>query len=353
MLIVYFCQVTISFMKQKPCYILGIESSCDDTGAAILNHNKVLSNCITNQEIHNQYGGVVPELASRAHQVNIIPVVSQALKIANIKLNQLSAIAFTQGPGLLGSLLVGNSFAKSMAMGLNIPLIGINHMQAHILAHFIDKKNQKIPKFPFLGVNISGGHTQILIVKNYFEMEVVGTSLDDAIGEAFDKCGKKMGLGYPSGPIIDKLSKTGNYNKFSFPVPKVKGLNVSYSGCKTAFVNFIEKEKNKNSKFINENLNDLCSSIQYTLIKIITQKIEMAVIETKINSVAIGGGVSANSEIRSFLNEKEKHSGWKTYIPSIEFTTDNAAMIGVSGYYKWKDKKFSSLSSVANSRMSF
>ena len=353
MLIVYFCQVTISFMKQKPCYILGIESSCDDTAAAILNHNKVLSNCISNQKIHMQYGGVVPELASRAHQLNIIPVVDQALKKANITQNQLSAIAYTQGPGLLGSLLVGNSFAKSMAMGLNIPLIGVNHMQAHILVHFINEKKSLIPGFPFIGVNVSGGHTQILIVRNYFDMEIIGTTIDDAIGEAFDKCGKKMGLDYPSGPIIDKLSKTGNPKKFLFPVPKVKGLDVSYSGCKTAFVNFIEKEKYKNSKFINENINDLCSSIQSTLIKIITQKIEMAVQKTGINCVAIGGGVSANSKIRDFLNEKRKISGWKIHIPSIEYTTDNAAMIGIAGYYNWKNKNFSDFSSVANSRMSF
>jgi len=340
-------------MKQKPCYILGIESSCDDTAAAVLNHNKVLSNCITNQEIHNQYGGIVPELASRAHQVNIIPVVDQALKLAKIKLNQLDAIAYTQGPGLLGSLLVGNSFAKSIAMGLNIPLIGVNHMQAHILAHFIDSKKQKVPDFPFIGVNISGGHTQIMIVKNYFDMEIIGTSLDDAIGEAFDKCGKKMGLDYPSGPIIDILSKKGKPDKFIFPVPKVKGLNVSYSGCKTAFINFIEKEKNKNHKFIDENLNDLCSSIQSTLIKIITQKIEMAVKKTDIKIVVIGGGVSANSKVRDFLIEKEKNHGWKTHLPSMEFTTDNAAMISVVGYYKFLNKKFSDLSSVSNSRMSF
>ena len=353
MLIVYFCEVTISFMKQKPCYILGIESSCDDTAAAVLNHNKVLSNCITNQEIHSQYGGVVPELASRAHQANIIPVVEQALKRAEVKQNQLSAIAYTQGPGLLGSLLVGNSFAKSMAMGLNIPLIGINHMQAHILAHFIDNKHQKIPSFPFIGVNVSGGHTQIMIVKNYFNMEIIGASVDDAIGEAFDKCGKKMGLDYPSGPLIDQLSKNGDSEKFTFPVPKVKELNVSYSGCKTAFINFVEKEKNKNSKFIDENLNDLCSSIQLTLIKIITQKIEMAVQKTNISSVVIGGGVSANSEIRNFLREKEKNNGWNIYLPSIEFTTDNAAMVGVAGYYKFLNKKFSNLSSVANPRMSF
>ena len=353
MLIVYFCQVTISFMKQTPCYILAIESSCDDTAAAILDHNKVLSNCIINQEIHNEYGGVVPELASRAHQANIIPVVNQALKDAKIKKNQISAIAYTQGPGLLGSLLVGNSFAKSMSIGLKIPLIAVDHMQAHILAHFIYNKSQKSPHFPFLGVNISGGHTQIIIVRDYFDMEVIGVSLDDAIGEAFDKCGKKMGLEYPSGPIIDKLSKKGNPKKYKFPIPKVKGLNLSYSGCKTAFINFINKEKNNNSNFISENLNDLCSSIQSTLIKIITDKIEMAVNKTKISSVAVGGGVSANSSVRAFLNNKKENNGWKIYIPPIEFTTDNAAMIGIAGYLKFIENNFSDLSSTSNSRMTF
>ena len=340
-------------MKPIPCYILGIESSCDDTAAAVLNHNKVLSNCISNQEIHDQYGGVVPELASRAHQANIIPVVDQALKHAQIKLNQLSAIAYTQGPGLLGSLLVGNSFSKSIALGLNIPLIEINHMHAHILAHFIYHEDHKTPNFPFLGVNISGGHTQIMIVKNYFDMEIIGTTIDDAIGEAFDKCGKKIGLSYPSGPLIDKLSKKGNPHKFFFPIPRVKGLNLSYSGCKTAFINFVETEKNKNYRFVDENLNDLCSSIQFTLVKIITQKIEMAVRNTGIKSVAIGGGVSANSELRSFLIEKEKTSGWNIHLPLIEFTTDNAAMIGVAGYFKYLKKDFTDLSSVANSRISF
>ena len=339
-------------MKQKPCYILGIESSCDDTAAAVLNHNKVLSNCVTNQEIHNQYGGVVPELASRAHQINIIPVVDRALAEANISKKDLNAIAYTKGPGLLGSLLVGNSFSKSMSMGLNIPLIEVNHMQAHVLAHFIENKSKKPPKFPFIGVNISGGHTQILIVNNYFEMKLIGVSLDDAIGEAFDKCGKKMGLDYPSGPLIDKLSKKGNPKRFKFPIPKVDGLNLSYSGCKTSFMNFIDKELNTNPKFIIDNLNDLCSSIQSTLIRIITQKIEAAVEETNIKTVAIGGGVSANSEIRKFLIQKEINNGWKVHIPLIEYSTDNAAMIGIVGYLKWKYKDFTDYYSVSNSRMS-
>lgn len=339
-------------MYKKPL-ILAIESSCDDTAAAVINGRKILSNCVANQKIHIAYGGVVPELASRAHQSKIIPVVQQALQQANINKKELTAIAYTQGPGLLGSLLVGSAFAKSLSLALNIPLIPINHIQGHLLVHFIEDERIQIPSFPFLGVILSGGHTQLVDVRDHFNMNILGTTLDDAIGEAFDKCGKKMGLDYPSGPLIDQLSKNGNSKKFTFPVPKVKELNVSYSGCKTAFINFIEKEKNKNSKFIDENLNDLCSSIQLTLIKIITQKIEMAVQKTNISSVVIGGGVSANSEIRNFLRKKEKNNGWSIYLPSIEFTTDNAAMVGVAGYYKFLNKKFSDLSSVANPRMSF
>ena len=281
-----------------------------------------MSNCITNQEIHSQYGGVVPELASRAHQENIVPVVSAALQDAKINIKQITSIAFTKGPGLLGSLLVGTSFAKSMAMGLNIPLIGINHMQAHILAHFIEDEGNKIPSFPFICLTISGGHTQLVHVHDHFNMNILGTTLDDAIGEAFDKCGKKIGLDYPAGPEIDNLAKEGDEHKFKFPLPNVKNGNISYSGTKTAFINFIEKEKNKNSKFIDENLNDLCSSIQLTLIKIITQKIEMAVQKTNISSVVIGGGVSANSVIKS-LRKKEKNNGWSIYLPSIEFTINH------------------------------
>ena len=340
-------------MKQKPCYILGIESSCDETAAAVLNHSKVLSNCITNQEIHEQYGGVVPELASRAHQINIIPVVNKAITEAKININQISAIACTQGPGLLGSLLVGNSFSKSVSMGLKIPLIGVNHMQAHLLVHFIEDKEISAPNFPFIGVNVSGGHTQIILVKDYFDMEIIGNTLDDAIGEAFDKCGKTLGLDYPSGPIIDNLSKLGNPNRFNFPIPKVNGLNISYSGSKTSFINFIKKEKDKDSNFISNNLNDICSSIQFNLIKNITNKIELAVKKTNIKSIAIGGGVSGNSTLRDFLIEKKKKEKWKVYIPPMCYTTDNAAMIGIAGYLKYKKKKFSSLSFEVKSRMGF
>ena len=338
-------------MKQKPCYILGIESSCDETAAAVLNHNKVLSNCITNQEIHEQYGGVVPELASRAHQINIIPVVKKAITEAKININQISAIACTQGPGLLGSLLVGNSFSKSLSMGLKIPLIGINHMQAHLLVHFIEDKEISTPNFPFIGVNVSGGHTQIIVVKDYFDMEIIGNTLDDAIGEAFDKCGKTLGLDYPSGPKIDNLSKLGDPTKFYFPIPKVNGLNISYSGSKTSFINFIKKEKDKDPNFISNNLNDICSSIQFNLIKNITNKIELAVKKTNIKSIAIGGGVSGNSTLRDFLIEKKKNKKWKVYIPPICYTTDNAAMIGIAGYLKYQKKNFSSLSFEVKSRM--
>ena len=340
-------------MKQKPCYILGIESSCDETAAAVLNHNKVLSNCITNQEIHEQYGGVVPELASRAHQINIIPVVKKAITEAKININQISAIACTQGPGLLGSLLVGNSFSKSVSMGLKIPLIGINHMQAHLLVHFIEDKEISTPNFPFIGVNVSGGHTQIIVVKDYFDMKIIGNTLDDAIGEAFDKCGKTLGLDYPSGPKIDNLSKLGDPTKFNFPIPKVNGLNISYSGSKTSFINFIKKEMDKDSNFISNNLNDICSSIQFNLIKNITNKIELAVRKTNIKSIAIGGGVSGNSTLRDFLIEKKKKEKWKVYIPQMCYTTDNAAMIGIAGYLKYKKKKFSSLSFEVKSKMEF
>ena len=340
-------------MNQKTCYILGIESSCDETAAAVLNHNKVLSNCITNQEIHEQYGGVVPELASRAHQINIVPVVKHALKEAKINMNQINAIACTQGPGLLGSLLVGNSFAKSLSMSLKIPLIAINHMQAHLMVHFIKDEGITPPDFPFIGVNVSGGHTQIIIVKDYFNMEIIGKTLDDAIGEAFDKCGKKIGLDYPSGPKIDSLSKLGDPKKFIFPIPKVNGLDLSYSGLKTSFINFISTKNEKTPDFAANNINDICSSIQYNLIKNITNKIELAVKKTNIKSVALGGGVSANSSLRNFLIEKKKIENWKVYIPPIPYTTDNAAMIGITGYIKYKRKNFSNLSFKVKSKIEF
>lgn len=339
-------------MKQ-PSYILGIESSCDDTAAAVIAHNKVLSNCIANQKIHEQYGGVVPELASRAHQSNIVPVVDQALCSAHIDVSQLDAIAYTQGPGLLGSLLVGSSFAKSLALALDIPLIEVNHMQAHLLAHFIEQENMQTPDFPFIGVTLSGGHTQLVLVKDYFDMELLGTTLDDAIGEAFDKCGKVMGLSYPSGPAVDRLAKNGRPNRFQFPIPKVPGYDVSYSGLKTAFINFLHKNTQKQPNFIANNLEDLCASLQFTLIEVILQKIEQVVADTKIKRVVIGGGVSANSEIRRVLELKKNTSDWEVFIPPFEYTTDNAAMIAIVGALKFQQQQFGTLDAVADPRLKF
>ncbi len=339
-------------MMQKPCYILAIESSCDDTAAAILRNDKVLSNIIATQDIHKKYGGVVPELASRAHLQNIVPVVEQAIKAAKISKKDLSAIAYTRGPGLLGSLLVGTSFAKAMSLGLSIPLIDVNHMQAHLLAHFI-KDEFPIPSFPFLGVNVSGGHTQIVKVKDYFDFELLGTTLDDAIGESFDKCGKILGLGYPAGPIIDQKAKLGNPNAFKFPIPKTQNLDVSYSGFKTAVINFINKNVQKEKDFINQNLNDLCASIQFTLIEIILKKIDKAVKLHKINNIVLGGGVSANSELRSSLQTNAKEKGWHVFLPPLAYTTDNAAMIGIVGYLKYLNNDFGKLNEIASARLKF
>ena len=335
-------------------YILAIESSCDDTSVAILHNDKVLSNVVANQEIHSQYGGIVPELASRAHQQNIIPVVHQALKQAKVDKKQLNAIAFTKGPGLMGSLLVGSSFAKSMALALQIPLISVNHMQAHILAHFINDKNQKKPSFPFLCLTISGGHTEIVKVTDYFSMEIIGETLDDAVGEAFDKTAKLLGLPYPGGPLIDKHAQLGNPKAYTFTQPKTKNpLDFSFSGLKTFILYFLQKQVKENPNFIAENLNDICASIQYTITEILMTKLKKAVLQTKINNVAIAGGVSANSEIRKVLTETEKELGWNTYIPKFEYTTDNAAMIGIVGYYKFLDQQFEDLSVSANARMKF
>ncbi len=325
--------------------ILGIESSCDDTAAALIQNRKILSNVIANQKIHQSYGGVVPELASRAHQQNIVPVVNEALKQAGIDRNQLKAIAFTRGPGLMGSLLVGSSFAKSLSMALNIPLIEVNHMQGHILAHFIEDANESCPEFPFLCLTVSGGHTQIVKVSDYFEMEVLGETIDDAAGEAFDKAGKILGLGYPAGPIIDKLAKEGNPEKFKFSKPKVEELNFSFSGLKTAILYFIQKETKENPDFIRENLNDLCASIQKTIVDILMEKLTLAAEQTGISQVAIAGGVSANSEIRSRLKEMETIKNWKVFIPKFEYTTDNAAMIAMAGQLKFEQNEFAEITS--------
>ena len=340
-------------MSSQNIYILGIESSCDDTSAAILCNGKVLSNVVASQKIHELYGGVVPELASRAHQQNIVPVVDQALKQAEIKKTDLSAIAFTRGPGLMGSLLVGTSFAKSMALALDIPLIDVNHMQAHILAHFIEEEGYNPPEFPFLALTISGGHTQIVKVDNYFNMEIIGETIDDAVGEAFDKSAKLLGLPYPGGPLIDKYAKEGNPKAFAFPKPKVQGLNFSFSGLKTAILYFIQKEVDKNPDFIEQNLKDICASIQYTIINILMDKIKKASKQTGIKSIAIGGGVSANSGIRSVLKESANRYGWKTFIPKFEYTTDNAAMIGIVGYLKYINNDFTDISVVAKARIKF
>lgn len=325
--------------------ILGIESSCDDTAAAVIQNRKILSNAIANQKIHQSYGGVVPELASRAHQQNIVPVVNEALKQAGIDRNQLSAIAFTRGPGLMGSLLVGSSFAKSLSMALNVPLIEVNHMQGHILAHFIEDANENSPEFPFLCLTVSGGHTQIVKVSGYFEMEVLGETIDDAAGEAFDKAGKILGLDYPAGPIIDKLAKEGNPEKFKFSKPKVEELNFSFSGLKTAILYFIQKETQKNPDFIQENLNDLCASIQKTIVDILMEKLSTAVKKTGISQVAIAGGVSANSEIRNRLKQMETEKNWKVFIPKFEYTTDNAAMIAMAGQLKFEQNEFAEITS--------
>ncbi|WP_418511205.1 tRNA (adenosine(37)-N6)-threonylcarbamoyltransferase complex transferase subunit TsaD [Corallibacter sp.] len=338
-------------MSSQNIYILGIESSCDDTAASVMHNGKILSNVIASQKIHQEYGGVVPELASRAHQQNIVPVVAQALKKANIDKSQLNAIAFTRGPGLMGSLLVGTSFAKSLAFGLDIPLIDVNHMQAHILAHFIDEEGFNKPPFPFLAMTISGGHTQIVKVSSYFDMKVIGETIDDAVGEAYDKSGKILGLGYPAGPEIDKRAKLGNPKAFKFTKPKVDGLNFSFSGLKTAILYFIQKEKKANPNFIDENINDICASIQYTIIGILIDKLKLASKETGIKHIAIGGGVSANSGIRQALKNGESKFGWKTYVPKFEFTTDNAAMIAIVGYLKYLEGNFSEQNITASARL--
>lgn len=337
-------------MSSENTYILSIESSCDDTAAAVLENSRILSNVVATQKIHEEYGGVVPELASRAHQQNIVPVVDQALKKAKIDKSQLNAIAFTRGPGLMGSLLVGTSFAKSLALALDIPLIEVNHMQAHLLAHFIDDASHRKPNFPFLGITLSGGHTQIVKVDDYFSMEVIGETLDDAVGEAYDKCGKMLGLDYPAGPIVDQLAQKGNHDAFEFPVPNVKDLNFSFSGLKTAVMYFLEKKQKENQDFIKENLNDLCASFQFTVVKIIQKKLEKAVKQTQIREVAIGGGVSANSAIRTMLQKQEKNKKWICHIPKFEYTTDNAAMIGIVGYYKFLNGQFTDVKTSAKAR---
>lgn len=316
--------------------ILAIESSCDDTSAAIIKDGEILSNCVANQEIHKLYGGVVPEAASRAHQINIVPVIDTAIKKAGIEKKDLSAVAFTRGPGLIGSLLVGVSFAKSFAMSLNIPMIEVNHMQAHILAHFAEAPK---PPFPFLCLTVSGGHTQIVKVTDHLEMELLGSTIDDAAGEAFDKTGKLLGLDYPAGPLIDKFAKLGK-PVFEFTEPQVGELDFSFSGLKTSILYFLRKKIKENPDFIEENMNDICASVQHRIVSILLKKIKIAADKTGIKHIAIAGGVSANSALRNGLEDLGQKMGWVTYIPRFEYCTDNAAMIAVTGYYKFLKKEF-------------
>ncbi len=359
----------------KSVIIIGIESSCDDTSAAIIKDGNLLANIVATQSIHQAYGGVVPELASRAHQQNIIPVVDQAIKQAGIKKNEISAIAFTRGPGLMGSLIVGTSFAKAFALGLGIPLIEVNHMQGHILAHFIEAPpdlpkgegrlpaklsssglcvgspplwggreglglGKVFPSFPFLCLTVSGGHTQIVLVNDFFEMKIIGETIDDAAGEAFDKAAKIMGLPYPGGPLIDKYAKGGNPKAYTFSKPKVPDLNFSFSGLKTAFMNFINNETAKDPAFIEQHRADICASIQYTIIDILMNKLKMASKQTAITQIAIAGGVSANSELRGTLQKLAEELGWKVFIPKFEYCSDNAAMIAITGYLKYLKQDF-------------
>ena len=312
--------------------ILAIESSCDETSVAICNDGKITANVIANQTIHENYGGVIPELASRVHQQNIVPAVQQALLLAQVERKEVDAVAFTRGPGLLGSLLVGVSFAKSFALALGLPLIAVNHMQAHILAHFIDEPR---PPFPFLCLTVSGGHTQIVLVRNYFDMEVVGETLDDAAGEAFDKTAKILNLPYPGGPLIDKYAKMGNPHAFTFPVPQIPGLNYSFSGFKTAILYFIRDRQKENPAFIEENLHDICASVQYSIINILMAKLKKAAKQYQCTAIAIAGGVSANSGLRQALYDAREQMGWNVYIPDFQYCTDNAGMIAIAAHYKF------------------
>ncbi len=316
--------------------ILAIESSCDDTSAAVIRDGEILSNRVATQEMHRQYGGVVPEVASRAHQVSIVPVVDTALKEAGVSKNELSAVAFTRGPGLMGSLLVGVSFAKAMALSLEIPMIEVNHMQAHVLAHFIDAPR---PAFPFLCLTVSGGHTQIVRINAPLDMQVIGTTLDDAAGEAFDKTGKLLGLDYPAGPIIDKLAREGEA-RFDFPEPNIPELDFSFSGLKTSIFYFLKRNKKREPDFIDNNINDICASVQTRIISILMNKLLKAAKQTGIQEIAIAGGVSANSGLRAALESYGKQHKWNTYIPKFEYCTDNAAMIAMTAHFKYQDQQF-------------
>lgn len=333
--------------------ILAIESSCDDTSAAVVKDGVVLSNVMAGQDVHEKYGGVIPELASRAHQVNILPVADKALKDAGVLLKDIDGIAFTRGPGLLGSLLVGTSFAKGLAISARKPLIEVNHLQGHLLSHFIDEpcRVNRHPSFPYLTLLVSGGHTQIVRVDNFLEYKIIGETIDDAAGEAFDKCAKLLDLGYPGGPVVDKLSKTGNSDKFRFSKPKIKGLDYSFSGVKTSLLYFLRDSIRQNPDFIKENLNDLCASFQKTIIEILLEKLIKASDETKIKTITLGGGVSANSSLRDRVVSEGDKRGWELFLPEIKYTTDNAAMIALAGYYRFLSHKFTNLDVVPISRI--
>jgi N6-L-threonylcarbamoyladenine synthase len=324
-------------MGTKDISILAIESSCDETSASIIVNGKVLNNIVATQSVHEKYGGVVPELASRAHQENLIPVVQEAILSSGRNKNQLSAVAFTRGPGLMGSLLVGVSFAKAFAASLKIPLIDVNHMQAHILAHFIEDPK---PSFPFICLTVSGGHTQLVLVRSHLEMEVIGETQDDAVGEAFDKTAKLLGLPYPGGPLVDKYAREGNPKAFKFPVTRMPGLNYSFSGIKTAVLYFLRDQLQTNPDFITENLPDLCASIQYTLVEMLLIKLKEAVKQYHVTEIAIAGGVSANSGLRNTLTELARRKNWKLYVPKFEYCTDNAAMIAMAAHYKYLQGEF-------------
>ncbi|NLE35639.1 MAG: tRNA (adenosine(37)-N6)-threonylcarbamoyltransferase complex transferase subunit TsaD [Bacteroidales bacterium] len=333
--------------------ILAIESSCDDTSAAVICDGFVLSNLIANQAVHREYGGVVPELASRAHQANIVPVVDRALAVAGKKAEDISAVAFTRGPGLLGSLLVGTSFAKGFALARNIPLIEVNHLQAHVMSHFARERGaeNRIPGFPFLCLLVSGGHTQLIVIRDYLSMELIGNTIDDAAGEAFDKCAKVMGLPYPGGPVIDRLAVDGNPDAFSFAKPRIQGLNFSFSGLKTSFLYFLRDRVGEDPDFIGKNLNDLAASLQRTIIEILMAKLVRASKESGIRQIGIAGGVSANNGLRQAASREAARRRWNLFLPELRYTTDNAAMIGITGYYKYLRSDFTDHSVVPAARI--
>ncbi len=342
-------------MNTKNVYILGIESSCDDTSAAVLKDDVLLSNVTASQEVHRAYGGVVPELASRAHQQNVVPVVDQAIKRAGIEKEQLSAVAFTRGPGLMGSLLVGVSFAKGLARSLDIPLIDVNHLQGHVMAHFIKETGAEshTPPFPFLCLLVSGGNSQIVKVNAYNDMEVLGQTIDDAAGEAIDKCSKVMGLGYPGGPIIDRLARQGNPHAYRFAEPNIAGMDYSFSGLKTSFLYNLRKWMAEESDFIENHKADIAASLEFTIVDVLMKKLRIAVEQTKITHVAVAGGVSANNGLRNAFREHAEKYGWTIYIPKFSYTTDNAAMIGITGYYKYLDRDFCGIDKPAFSKVTF